>query len=62
MDKEMMNNVEGIDEDNFITLTDEKSGEFCYTPADDYVGNDSFKYVVYDKYGNYRILYSMAYA
>ena len=37
----------------YITLTDEKSGEFCYTPADDYVGSDSFKYVVYDKYGNY---------
>lgn len=36
-----------------IMLTDAENGEFCYTPADDYVGNDSFKYVVYDKYGNY---------
>ena len=36
-----------------VILTDAENGEFCYTPAEDYVGNDSFKYVVYDKYGNY---------
>jgi hypothetical protein len=28
-------------------------GEFRYTPANNYTGNDSFKYVVSDKYGNY---------
>lgn len=36
-----------------VTVTDSASGEFCYTPSADYVGEDSFKYVVYDKYGNY---------
>lgn len=36
-----------------VSFTDAKTGEFCYTPGDDYVGKDSFKYVVYDKYGNY---------
>jgi len=28
-------------------------GEFRYTPSKNYTGNDSFKYVVSDKYGNY---------
>ena len=36
-----------------VIITDAANGEFCYTPGDDYVGDDSFKYVVYDKYGNY---------
>jgi hypothetical protein len=36
-----------------VSFTDAKNGEFCYTPETDYVGKDSFKYVVYDKYGNY---------
>ena len=36
-----------------VTVTDSINGEFCYTPSEDYVGKDSFKYVVYDKYGNY---------
>lgn len=36
-----------------VIFTDAESGEFCYTPGEDYVGKDSFRYVVYDKYGNY---------
>lgn len=36
-----------------VIITDTSNGEFCYTPAKDYVGKDSFMYVVYDKYGNY---------
>ena len=40
-------------ENGSIVLIDTKNGEFCYTPASDYVGEDSFEYVVYDKYGNY---------
>ena len=34
-------------------LTDSENGEFRYTPKSDFTGKDSFKYVVYDKYGNY---------
>lgn len=36
-----------------VTLTDPKNGEFRYTPGPEYVGKDSFRYVVIDKYGNY---------
>ena len=36
-----------------VMMNDPLSGEFCYTPASDYVGKDSFIYVVRDKYGNY---------
>ena len=36
MDKEMMNNVEGIDEDNFITLTDENGQEVEFEIITDY--------------------------
>ncbi len=31
----------------------EKSGEYVYSPTGGYVGDDSFKYVVVDEYGNY---------
>lgn len=36
-----------------VMLTDPQNGEFRYTPKAEYVGKDSFKYVVIDKYGNY---------
>lgn len=36
-----------------ITLTEEESGRYCYTPTDGYVGKDKFTYVVRDEYGNY---------
>lgn len=36
-----------------LTMFDSQSGEFKYTPLSDYVGKDSFEYVVRDKYGNY---------
>ena len=36
-----------------IIMTDERNGEYRYTPSADYTGKDSFKYVVKDKYGNY---------
>ncbi len=36
-----------------IIMTDAQSGEFCYTPSRDFIGKDSFKYVVFDKYGNF---------
>lgn len=32
---------------------DASTGEYCYTPKGDYVGEDSFEYVAVDKYGNY---------
>lgn len=31
----------------------DKNGEYVYTPTKGYVGNDSFKYVALDEYGNY---------
>ena len=36
-----------------LTLRDIHKGDFCYTPNEDYRGNDSFRYVVRDSYGNY---------
>lgn len=34
-----------------VALSD--GGQYIYTPDADYTGQDSFEYVVYDKYGNY---------
>lgn len=36
-----------------VTLTDVHTGAYVYTPDAGYVGQDSFDYVVYDRYGNY---------
>ena len=36
-----------------VTLTDIHTGAYIYTPDAGYVGQDSFDYVVYDRYGNY---------
>ena len=36
MDNEMMNNIEGIDEDNFVTLTDENGVEVEFEIIADY--------------------------
>jgi hypothetical protein len=36
-----------------VELTDNNLGTYTYTPSALYTGNDSFCYVVYDKYGNY---------
>lgn len=33
-------------------LTDKANGYFTYTPANDFIGNDSFEYTVRDIYGN----------
>ena len=52
-DDEITFEVVSYPKNGFVKLTDEQNGEFCYTPTADYVGEDSFKYVVYDKYGNY---------
>ena len=35
-----------------VELT-ESGGEYCYTPKADFVGEDSFTYVLRDEYGNY---------
>jgi hypothetical protein len=37
----------------FVEITDRNLGTYIYTPSSSYTGNDSFCYVVYDKYGNY---------
>ena len=34
-------------------MSDAETGEYVYQPNGNYVGKDSFKYVVKDKYGNY---------
>ena len=36
-----------------LTLTDKTSGDFRYTPVSGFVGNDEFRFVVRDIYGNY---------
>lgn len=36
-----------------LTVTDRTTGEYHYTPNSGYTGEDSFRYVVADKYGNY---------
>lgn len=36
-----------------IEITDKEKGEYCYTPKDGFVGEDSFTYVIRDEYGNY---------
>ena len=40
-------------ENGSVRLTDKTMGSYIYTPAQGYVGSDSFTYVVRDKYGNY---------
>lgn len=35
-----------------LTVTDHNYGSYKYAPTEGYAGKDSFKYVVYDKYGN----------
>ena len=36
-----------------IVLEDRTTGKYIYIPGDSYTGEDSFSYVVQDKYGNY---------
>lgn len=36
-----------------VSLDNESTGAFSYIPNSSYVGEDSFVYVVFDKYGNY---------
>lgn len=36
-----------------VSLDNESTGAFSYVPNSSYVGDDSFVYVVFDKYGNY---------
>ena len=36
-----------------VTLTDRHTGAYLYTPDEGFTGQDSFDYVVYDRYGNY---------
>ena len=36
-----------------VTLTDRRTGAYLYTPDQGFTGQDSFDYVVYDRYGNY---------
>jgi len=36
-----------------ITLTDPSLGNYKYTPYDGFTGADSFRYAVYDRFGNY---------
>lgn len=36
-----------------VSLTDKHTGAYIYTPDAGFVGQDSFDYVVYDRYGNY---------
>lgn len=40
-------------ENGYIRMIDKHSGEYVYTSASDYTGQDSFTYVIKDQYGNY---------
>ena len=40
-------------EKGMLTVADNTSGKFVYSPSDGYTGSDSFTYVVRDEYGNY---------
>lgn len=40
-------------ENGTLRITDEKNGEFLYTPLYDFVGEDSFTFVARDEYGNF---------
>lgn len=36
-----------------LTITEQESGRYCYTPSAGYKGKDKFTFVVRDEYGNY---------
>lgn len=36
-----------------LSLTENESGRYCYTPVGNYTGKDKFTYVARDEYGNY---------
>ena len=40
-------------ESGILILTDRKTGDYTFTPGENYSGKDSFTYVARDKYGNY---------
>ncbi|MBQ9086719.1 MAG: S-layer homology domain-containing protein [Clostridia bacterium] len=40
-------------ETGILILTDKATGEYTFTPGEDYSGKDSFTYVARDRYGNY---------
>ena len=39
--------------DGTLKLTDKESGDYVYTPNEDFIGEDSFCYVARDEWGNY---------
>ena len=40
-------------ENGVLVVNERTTGTYTYTPAENYTGDDSFKYVVRDEYGNY---------
>ena len=40
-------------ESGILILTDRKTGDYTFTPGENYSGKDSFTYVARDRYGNY---------
>lgn len=40
-------------ESGILILTDRSTGEYTFTPGENYTGKDSFTYVARDQYGNY---------
>lgn len=42
-------------EKGFLEILDKESGEFRYTPAANYIGEDSFVYVARDEWGNFSV-------
>lgn len=50
---EMIFEVVKYPENGTVVISDKKLGTYRYSPTTGFTGNDSFCYVVYDKYGNY---------
>ncbi len=45
--------ITGYPKSGLLTLTDPTSGSYKYTPYDGFTGTDTFRYAVYDEFGNY---------
>ncbi len=50
---EMIFEISSYPKHGILKLTDKKLGTYTYTPNSSYTGDDTFEYVVRDRYGNY---------
>ncbi len=50
---EMVYEIVSYPKKGSVTMINERTGEYRYTPVSSFVGKDSFSYIARDKYGNY---------